>query len=227
MSERPSSTSIAPTAPREIDFWFDFASNYSYLSMMRIEPAAAKLGVSIEWRPFLLGPVFKAVGWSEPPLVQQKLKGAYVWQDMARECLKYGIPWRRPSTFPRNSVLATRVALFAADRPWMPESCRRVMVRNFGEDGDIASADDLAPVLEEVGVPAEPTLAQAVSEENRQGLRQHTEQALALGVFGGPTFFAGSAMFWGNDRLDDALELACGGTTTAPASPRFRVSFDG
>src|SRR4051812_19200685 len=81
MNEQPPS--------RILDFWFEFGSNYSYLSVMRIEPEAARLGVQIRWRPFLLGPIFRSFGWETSPFVLQKAKGEYVWKDMARECRKY------------------------------------------------------------------------------------------------------------------------------------------
>ena len=88
-----------------IEFWFEFGSNYSYLSAMRIEEAAAQCGVVVRWRPFLLGPIFQSFGWSSSPFVLQKAKGAYVWKDMERQCDKYGIPWQMPSVFPRPATL--------------------------------------------------------------------------------------------------------------------------
>ncbi|KQY88233.1 2-hydroxychromene-2-carboxylate isomerase [Pelomonas sp. Root1444] len=188
-----------------MEFWFEFASNYSYLSVMRIEAAADRLGVKIHWRPFLLGPIFRSLGWSNSPFVLQKAKGDYVWQDMARECEKYRLPWTRPSTFPRASVLSLRVALVGAQQDWMGAYCRRVMSLNFAQDSEIDSRDVLAEVLTQLGLPAHAILDEAVSDANKLRLRQQTEAAANRGVFGAPTFFVGDEMFWGNDRLDDAL----------------------
>jgi len=81
-----------------MEIWFDFGSNYSYLSVMRIETAAARLGVPVIWKPFLLGPIFKSFDWDTSPFVLQAQKGSYVWKDMARECRKYGLPWTQPTT---------------------------------------------------------------------------------------------------------------------------------
>jgi 2-hydroxychromene-2-carboxylate isomerase len=67
-----------------VEFWYDFGSNYSYLSIMRVEKLAQDLGVKVAWKPFLLGPIFKSFGWESSPFVLQKEKGAYVWQDMVR-----------------------------------------------------------------------------------------------------------------------------------------------
>lgn len=172
---------------------------------MRIEAAADRLGVKIHWRPFLLGPIFRSLGWSNSPFVLQKAKGDYVWQDMARECEKYRLPWTRPSTFPRASVLSLRVALVGAQQDWMGAYCRRVMSLNFAQDSEIDSRDVLAEVLTQLGLPAHAILDEAVSDANKLRLRQQTEAAANRGVFGAPTFFVGDEMFWGNDRLDDAL----------------------
>ena len=199
-------TTDAPAGqPATIDFWFDFASNYSYLSIMRIEAAAAQCGVTVRWQPFLLGPIFQALGLDTSPFVAQKEKGAYVWQDMVRECRKYGLPWVRPSAFPRHSLLALRVALVGVQQPWIGEYCRQIMLRNFAQDRDIASANDVGDVLTQLGLPAAQILAEAQGDANKLGLRRQTELAQAKGIFGAPMFFAGDEMFWGNDRLDDAL----------------------
>ncbi|KQW49530.1 MULTISPECIES: 2-hydroxychromene-2-carboxylate isomerase [unclassified Roseateles] len=191
--------------PKTIEFWFEFASNYSNLSVMRIEAAAARYGVEVRWRPFLLGPIFHSLGWNNSPFVLQKAKGAYVWQDMARECEKYRLPWTRPSKFPRGSVLPLRVALVGAQQDWMGAYCRRVMSLNFVEDSEIDSRDELAEVLTQLGLPAQAILDEAVSDANKLRLRRQTEAAANRGVFGAPTFFVGDEMFWGNDRLEDAL----------------------
>jgi 2-hydroxychromene-2-carboxylate isomerase len=191
-----------------IEFWFEFASTYSYLSVMRIEQAAANLGLAIEWRPFLLGPVFQSFGWSNSPFILQPWKNEYVWKDMERQCRKYGLPWRRPSQFPRASVLSARVALIGADQPWMGEFCRRVMQLNFAADQDIKSPALIAEVLAQLGLEAQATLDEAQTEANKLRLRQQTELAASKGVFGAPTIFVGGEMFWGNDRLDDALAFA-------------------
>jgi 2-hydroxychromene-2-carboxylate isomerase len=204
-------TSLTSSVP-EIEFWFEFASNYSYLSVMRIEGEAKRHGVRILWRPFLLGPIFRDLGMETSPFVLQKEKGVYVWQDMERQCRKYGLRWKRPSTFPRLSVLAARVAALGAEQPWMADYCRRVMELNFALDKDINSPTQLRPILAELGLSADEILARAQAEPTKALLRTQTEQARARGIFGAPTFFVGTEMFWGNDRLDDALQLAVGGS---------------
>jgi len=191
-----------------VEFWFDFGSNYSYLSAMRIEEAARKLGVRVVWKPFLLGPIFRELGMETSPFVAQKEKGAYMWQDMVRQCRKYGLRWTRPSTFPRLAVLPARVALLGAEQPWIAAFCRAVMELNFVHDEDINRGDRLAPILAELGVSADEILRDANADTTKARLREQTAEARKRGIFGAPTFFVGTDMFWGNDRLDDALLLA-------------------
>jgi 2-hydroxychromene-2-carboxylate isomerase len=191
--------------PAAIEFWFDFGSNYSYLSVMRIEETASRLGVTIQWRPFLLGPIFKSFGWTTSPFVVQTWKTEYVWRDMERECRKYRLAWTRPTTFPRASLLPARVALIGAEKPWMGEFCRRIMQVNFVADRDIDSAGCVSEVLAQIGLRAQEIIDEAQGEANKLRLRNQTELARTKGIFGAPTFFVGEDMFWGNDRLDDAL----------------------
>src|SRR5580700_9115354 len=189
-----------PEAP-EIEFWFEFASNYSYLSVMRIEDMARRCEVRVVWKPFLLGPIFRDLGFETSPFVLQKEKGAYVWRDMARQCRKYGLRWMQPTTFPRLGVLPARIALLGADRPWIGDFCRQVMELNFVLDKDINQTDRMTGILAELGLPAADILDQALAEPTKKLLREQTDQARVRGIFGAPTFFVGTEMFWGNDRL--------------------------
>ena len=188
-----------------LDFWFDFGSNYSYLSVMRVEQEAAAHGIRIRWQPFLLGPIFRSFGWETSPFVLQKEKGDYTWKDMARQCRKHGLPWRQPTRFPRPAVLPLRIALVGATQPWMGEFCRRTMTMNFAEDRDIDSPQAMRDLLAGLGLPAHRILEEALSDANKLRLRRQTETAAEKGIFGAPTFFAGGEMFWGNDRLDEAI----------------------
>lgn len=191
-----------------LEFWFEFGSNYSYITVMRIEKAAAAHGVKLIWRPFLLGPIFKSFGWTSSPFVLQKEKGAYTWKDMVRQCRKYGIPWKHPDAFPRSGVLPMRVALVGAEQPWIGEYCRRVMMLNFAYDQDIDNVQAVSEVLKGMGLPAGDIITEATAEPTKLRLREQTGAAQAKGIFGAPTFFVGDEMFWGNDRLEDALAFA-------------------
>jgi 2-hydroxychromene-2-carboxylate isomerase len=150
------------------------------------------------------------------PFVLQKEKGAYVWQDMVRQCRKYGLRWGQPGTYPRRGVLPLRIALLGVDQPWTGAFCRRVMELNFVLDEDINRADRLVPILSELGLPASEILDQAQVEPTKTRLREQTEQARARGIFGTPSSFVETEMFWGNDRLNDALLFASGRARPQP-----------
>lgn len=203
-----------------IECWFDFASNYSYLSIMRIEPLAAEHGIDVLWRPFLLGPIFQSLGWNNSPFVLQEAKGRYVWEDMPRECQKYGLPWQQPSQFPRRQLLPTRVALLIEGQSWIGMYCRRLMHMNFAQDRDIDNPEAVAEALTGFDVSARDVIRQASEESTKQRLRQRTDEAKARGIFGAPTFLVGNAMYWGNDRMDDAIRAAAvrRGEDAAPPS---------
>jgi 2-hydroxychromene-2-carboxylate isomerase len=194
----------APT----VELWFEFGSNYSYLAVMRIEELARTFGVAVAWKPFLLGAIFKSFGWSTSPFVLEREKGAYVWRDMERQCTKYGLPWKKPSEFPRRALLPMRVALIGADQPWIGDYSRRIMRINFVDDRDIDTPEAVSQVLDELRLATSDLLAAAQSEDNKLRLREQTAEAGRRGVFGAPTFFVGPEMYWGNDRLEDAMRFA-------------------
>lgn len=193
-----------------IECWFEFGSNYSYLSVMRIEQEAARRGVSVVWRPFLLGPIFKSQGWENSPFVLQQAKGAYVWRDMPRLCRKYGLDWHQPSQFPRRALLPMRVALLGEGQPWMAAYCRLIMRMNFVEDREIDHPEAVGEALRELGLPADALLREAENDQTKRRLRERTAEAQERGIFGAPMFFVDEEMYWGNDRLDDALDAAAG-----------------
>src|SRR5262245_60867903 len=94
-----------------IELWFEFASTYSYLAVGRAEEVVRGAGLELHWRPFLLGPIFQAQGWNDSPFNIYPVKGRYMWRDMERQCRAAGLPFQRPTQFPRSGLLAARVAL--------------------------------------------------------------------------------------------------------------------
>ena len=191
-----------------VEFWFEFASTYSYLSVMRIERAAEAAGVDIEWKPFLLGPVFLALGWNDSPFNIYPPKGRYMWRDLERLAEKEGLPFLRPSRFPRNGLLAARVALVGVEEGWVAPFARAVMSANFAEDREIGEDAVIVEILGALGLPAAELMARAQADANKLALRCQTERAAELGLFGAPSFRVGEELFWGNDRLEDALAWA-------------------
>jgi 2-hydroxychromene-2-carboxylate isomerase len=189
-----------------LDFWFDFASTYSYPAALRIRALADEAQVAVNFRPFLLGPIFKMQGWGTSPFNLYPAKGDYMWRDLKRICADLALPLLRPDPFPQNSLLAARVALIALNEPWGEEFCLEVFRSQFGEGRRIDDAAAITKILARLEIAADPVLAVAQSDGNKARLRNQTEDAQRRGIFGAPTFItADGELFWGNDRLERAL----------------------
>jgi 2-hydroxychromene-2-carboxylate isomerase len=191
-----------------VELWCELASTYTYLAALRIDALAEAAGVEVVWRPFLLGPIFASVGWTTSPFEVYPTKGRYMWRDVEREAEALGLAMRRPSVFPRNSTAAARVALLGVERAWGPRFIRAALVANFAEDRDIAAPEVIDELLTDLGLDGAQVRAEAASPAYRPKLREATERAIALGIFGAPTFVVGDELFWGNDRLERALAWA-------------------
>lgn len=199
--------------PKPVTFWFEFASTYSYLSAMRIQVEAEKRGVEVLWKPFLLGPIFQAQGWNTSPFALYPAKGRYMWRDMERRAEKYGLPFRRPDpddprAFPQNSVLAARTAIAALHEPWGKDFCRYVFQAEFEQGLDISNPNVIGDCIEAAGGVDRIYLHMGHSNSHKGYLRQNVEQAQALGIYGAPSFTVDDELFWGDDRLEDALDWA-------------------
>jgi len=192
----------------KVEFWFEFASTYSYPAAMRIETLAAKQGVQLVWRPFLLGPIFQQQGWTDSPFNLYPVKGRYMWRDMERICAGMDIPLRKPTAFPRNGLLAARIACAHSEEAWAPSFVRAVYRANFTEDAEISDPAVIERCLTTLGLDATAILAAAQTPAAKDKLKAQTAEAMTRGIFGAPSFVVGDELFWGNDRLEDALAWA-------------------
>lgn len=195
----------------KLEFWYEFASTYSYLSAMRIEAACEGAGVDVVWRPFLLGPIFHAQSWSSSPFNIYPAKGKYMWRDMDRLAEAYGLPpITRPDPFPQNGLLAARIATLGADEPWGPDFTRAVYKGQFANGATICDEAWLTGVLLGLGLDGAGLVGQAKTDAaNKALLRERTETAQAMGIFGAPSFISeDKELFWGDDRLNDAINWA-------------------
>ena len=189
-------------------FFYEFASTYSYLAAMRITALAARAGVTVRWRPFLLGPIFNAQGWETSPFNLYPAKGRYMLRDCERQAADLGVAFGLPDPFPQNSLLASRVALVGLDDGWGEDFSRAVYRAEFSQGRNIGDPAVIAGIVQTLGRNGAAALARAQSDEIKGALRANTEEAQRLGIFGAPSFIAGGELFWGNDRLEQALEYA-------------------
>ena len=188
-----------------LDFWYEFASIYSYPAALRAEALAQARGVALRWRPFLLGPIFAEQGWRDSPFNIYPVKGRYMWRDLERICADLKLPLKRPDPFPQNTLLAARIAQA------LPEARRGAFSRAVyaAEFGEGLAIDDPARLASLIGEDAEAVLARAQSPENKAALKAACEEAKTLGLPGAPAFVTESGeVFWGNDRLEQALDWA-------------------
>jgi len=204
-------------------FWFEYGSTYTWLSVSRLPRLAEAAGVQVEWRPFLLGPILKhQVGMERGPFLGHAPKLKYMWRDLERRAAVHGVPYRRPSVYPPNTLLTARVGTLASAQGWCEAFTREVFRLHWTEDVAIGTDDNLKRALAALGRDPEQTMLAAQSDSTKQLLRAITDAAEALGVFGSPSFTIGDELFWGDDRLEDALAFAADAAArgaAASASP--------
>ena len=193
----------------KIAIWFDFASPYAFVATKRIRAMPHEKAVLFDWNPFLVGVALRAKtnGLSATQLTTDAEK-RYRKNDVARSCEELDIQLRWPSDHPRGSLLAARIAFWAKNFDWQVKFIEAVFDANFVFDQDVGSEGCIASILENIGVVAEPVLQAANDASHKEAFRHHVDTALEIGIFGVPTFVVGGELFWGNDRLDQALKRA-------------------
>ncbi|HEU5481430.1 MAG TPA: 2-hydroxychromene-2-carboxylate isomerase [Candidatus Tumulicola sp.] len=191
-----------------LEFWFDFASTYSYVAASRIETLCRDAAVALRWKPFMLGPIFEMQGWRTSPFVVNPLRGGYMWRDLERLTAKYGLPWKKPSAFPRTAALAAKVAAAHDGEPWLGDFVRTAFAAAFGRDADLNDRRVVASLLAAAGTDSENALRIATETPRKSELRNNTERAMSLGIFGAPNCLVGDELFWGEETLEDAVAWA-------------------
>jgi 2-hydroxychromene-2-carboxylate isomerase len=198
--------------PEPIDFYFDFSSPYGYIASCKIDGLAAKHGRKVNWRPVLLGVVFKTTG--SAPLPTLPLKGPYSVRDFVRTAKFMGVEFRQPPVFPVSSVAAARAFYWLEEREEAraKELARELYRAYFVQNIDISGVDEVVNVAGRLGVSAEELRAALNDPAVKARTRAEVDGALARGVFGSPYMVVDGEPFWGCDRLDQVDRwLATGG----------------
>lgn len=205
-----------PIVSTPIDFFFDFSSPYGYLAASKIDALAAKYGRTVDWRPMLLGVVFKQTGMA--PLTQIPIKGDYSRRDFERSARFHGVPFRMPPVFPIASQAPSRIVLWArAQDPALAAKATLALYRAFFVDGmDISNPDvasDVAgTVVTEAGFDRAAARAAIDDPAIKDALKREVDDAMRAGVFGSPFVVVDGEPFWGLDRFDQLERwLATGG----------------
>lgn len=194
----------------EIDFWFSIGSTYTYLTVMRLTEVERTAKRAFRWRPFNVRHVM--IEQNNIPFRGKPVKTAYMWRDIERRALRYGLAPALPAPYPLSGLLlANQVATLGAKEGWV-EPYTRATYRRWFESGEPSGEEpNISGTLREIGEDAERVLALAQSEQIERTLAEATDEAMRIGVFGSPTFVVDGEVFWGDDRLEDAI-LWAGGT---------------
>jgi len=195
---------------KPIEFWFDLGSPAAYLAWKRLPKFVQTTGASVVHKPMLLGGVFKATGNASPVTIPAK--GKWLLEDLARAARKDGVPLSYGPGFPINTLPLMRAAIGLQLRK--PERFApfvdAMYDAMFGNPRDMRDEKVVAEVLTAAGFEPAQIMALAADPGVKQALIRNTEEAVARGVFGAPTFFVGGEMFWGQDRMDAVAEALAG-----------------
>lgn len=184
---------------RRIEFFWDPASPYTYLASTQIEALAARHDAVIEWRPFVLGKVFEAAGNVAPATIPAK--GRQLFVDLQRWARLYRVPLTMPKIFPIHSISALRAGCAANEHGCGAAYARAIMAAYWVEGRDISQMAEIEDIANKAGLDGVALTTLATTQPIKDQLRINTDEAIARGAFGAPTFFCDGQMFWGNDRL--------------------------
>jgi 2-hydroxychromene-2-carboxylate isomerase len=205
--------------PLHIDFFISLASTYTYLAVNRAEAHAEKAGVALRWRPFSVRTIMTEQ--NNKPFAGKPVKMAYMWRDLERRAQRHGIAFRSIPPYPVDADgLANRVAALAAVEGWCPAFAKASYDGWFLGNGDPGDVENLSRAVLRTGRDPGETIARANSPDIHAKLAAETDAARTLGIFGSPTFVCGTELFWGDDRLEEAIEWC---TSHEPVSTAAHV----
>ena len=191
---------------KSVDFYFDVGSPAAYLAWTQLPALCLETGATLNYRPMLLGGVFQATGNRAP--ISVPLKGSYLFDDLGRFALRYGVPFSLNPYFPVNTITVMRISAGLEMRADMRlEAYLQAVFDAIWVDGrNMSDPATVADVLQTVGLDAAELMALAADPQVKDRLRLQTEAAVARGVFGAPAMFVDGILYWGQDRLDFVRE---------------------
>ena len=188
-----------------IDFWFSIGSTYSYLTILRLKDVERQIGIPFDWRPFSVRKIM--IEQNNVPFAEKPVKSAYMWRDIERRAEAYDLPVCVPAPYPlREFDLANKVAIVGRAEGWCQDYVIATYKRWFQQGQPAGSEPNLSASLAEIGQDPLRVIAKAREGMTKSAYFAATDEAQNLGVFGAPTFVVGREVFWGDDRLEDAVD---------------------
>src|SRR5258706_4979699 len=190
---------------KQLDFYCFLGSTYTYLAVNRAEEVAARENITLRWRPFSVRSIM--LEQNNRPFIGKPVKLSYMWRDIERRAHRYGVPFKSIPNYPNDAEeLANRVATLAALERWCAQFAKAAYLAWFMENKDPGKIECLSDVLRGMNRNPDKVIAGANSQEVRVKYAAETELARSMGIFGSPTFVCESEIFWGDDRLEDAID---------------------
>lgn len=190
---------------KNIDFYFDLSSPYGYLACSRGDEIEQQTGYQLDWKPYLMGAVFKETG--RQPQVNYPLISNYAYNDIQRSARKYGVEFNLPDPFPVITAAACRACHWAESLGTEP--ARRLVMALYKaymiDNINISKPEGVLTAVENCGLDRAEAQAATSSPEMKELARQRVNHAIENGIFGSPFFVVDGEAFWGNDRVDDLI----------------------
>ena len=191
-----------------LDLFLSYGSSYSYLAVMRLPALARAAGVELVWRPFSLADLLGEVGLAEGPFAAYPNKLRYMWRDLERRARKFGLPFETRPAYPWPYKEAGLVAILAQDEGWVAPFSQAVYRAAFADGAVLGAPETLRGAIGSAGQDPERVMQQVASQEVAAVWDTNTDLARGLGIFGVPSFVVDGELFWGGDRIEDALDWA-------------------
>ena len=189
----------------KIDFYFSIGSTYTYLSVSRIIDVEKKHQVKFNWKPFSVRAIMKEM--NNIPFPKEKMnKVNYMWRDIERRAKGYGFFAKTPVPYPLTEFdLANKIAILGLNEGWGIDYVRLTYKRWFQEGKEPATEPNISEICNELKIDKEKVISSANSSDIENQYLKNTESARENKVFGSPTFIVNSEIFWGDDRMEDAI----------------------
>ncbi len=193
---------------KEIEFWFSIGSTYTYLSVIRLKEVEEKFGVKFSWQPFSVRKIMLEMDNVPFPPTKQ-VKADYMWRDIERRAYSYGFEAKVPAPYPLKKFdFANSVAVLGVQEGWCAEYVSATYRRWFVDGLEPGSEPNVSESLREIGQQPENVLKLAADDKIQKAYLKQTEQAQSKNIFGSPSFIVDDELFWGDDRLEDAVNWA-------------------